>query len=63
MAIKNILKYLKRTEEVFLVYVNGDLMINEYTDANFQTNRDDSNILTMISIHIPRWGSFLEDFQ
>ncbi|KAJ4744212.1 Transposon Ty1-GR1 Gag-Pol polyprotein [Rhynchospora pubera] len=42
-AVKNILKYLKRTKESILVY-GGDqeLVVTGYTDASFQTDRDDS---------------------
>ena len=44
MAIKNILKYLRRTKDIFLIYGNGDsdLHVKGYTDASFQSNRDDS---------------------
>ena len=42
VAIKNILKYLRRTKDVFLIYGDGDLIINGYSDANFQSDRDDS---------------------
>ncbi|XP_074297312.1 secreted RxLR effector protein 161-like [Silene latifolia] len=42
-AAKNILKYLKRTKDMFLV-CGGDeeLVVSGYTDASFQTDRDDS---------------------
>ncbi|KAL8147454.1 hypothetical protein AgCh_004963 [Apium graveolens] len=42
-AVKNIRKYLKRTKDSFLVY-GGDekLVVKGYTDASFQTDRDDS---------------------
>ena len=42
-SIKNILKYLKRTKDMFLVY-GGDkeLIVNGYVDASFNTNPDDS---------------------
>jgi hypothetical protein len=42
-AVKNILKYLRRTKDSILVY-GGDqeLVVNGYTDASFQTDRDDS---------------------
>src|SRR3954468_4334847 len=41
-AVKNILKYLKRTKELFLVY-GGDeeLLAKGYTDASFMTDHDD----------------------
>jgi hypothetical protein len=40
---KNILKYLRRTKDVFLVYGGEEeLIVNGYTDASFQTNTNDS---------------------
>ena len=42
-AVKNILKYLKRTKDMFLFY-GGDkeLVVNGYIDASFDTDPDDS---------------------
>jgi hypothetical protein len=41
--VKNILKYLRRTKDVFLIYEGDEeLVVNGYTDASFQTNMDDS---------------------
>ena len=40
-AVKNILKYLRRTKDLFLVYGEGDLQVNGYTDASFQSDKDD----------------------
>ena len=42
-AVKNILKYLRRTKEMFLIY-GGDeeLVVKGYIDASFDTNLDDS---------------------
>ena len=43
-AVKNILKYLRRTKDMFLVYGGEEeLVVNGYTDANFQTDHDDYN--------------------
>ena len=43
-AVKNILKYLKRTKDMFLVYGgNKELVVNGYVDASFDTDPDDSN--------------------
>jgi hypothetical protein len=39
-AVKNILKYLKRTKEYMLVYKASDLMPMGYTDSDFQSCRD-----------------------
>ena len=41
-AVKNILKYLRRTKDSFLIYGEGNLKIVGYTDASFQTDKDDS---------------------
>ena len=42
-AVKNILKYFRRTKDVFLVYGGEEeLVVTGYTDANFQTDKDDS---------------------
>ena len=42
-AVKNILKYLKRTKDMFLVY-GGDeeLFVKGYVDVSFNTDPDDS---------------------
>ena len=42
-TVKNILKYLKRTKDMFLVY-GGDeeFVVKSYVDASFDTNLDDS---------------------
>ncbi|KAJ9553605.1 LOW QUALITY PROTEIN: hypothetical protein OSB04_017650 [Centaurea solstitialis] len=42
-VVKNILKYLRQTKEMFLVYGGAEeLSVKGYTDASFQTDRDDS---------------------
>ena len=42
-AVKNILKYLKRTKDMFLIY-GGDkeLIVKGYVDASFNTDPNDS---------------------
>ena len=42
-TVKNILKYLKRTKDMFIIY-GGDkeLVVNGYVDASFDTDPDDS---------------------
>ena len=42
VVVKNILKYLRMTKDVFLIYGDGDLIVNGYSDASFQFDRDDS---------------------
>ena len=46
-SVKNILKYLKRTKEMFHVY-GGDqeLVVKGYVDASFETILDDSKSQT-----------------
>ena len=44
MAVKVILKYLRRTKDAFLVYEGKDdaeLVVTGYVDASFQTDPDD----------------------
>ena len=42
VAVKNILKYLRRTKDSFLIYGGQeDLVVIGYTDASFQTDKDD----------------------
>jgi hypothetical protein len=41
-AVKTILKYLKRSKEMFLVYGGEEeLVVKGYADDSFQTDRDD----------------------
>ncbi|WVZ52526.1 hypothetical protein U9M48_003574, partial [Paspalum notatum var. saurae] len=43
IAVMNILKYLRRTKDVFLVFGGEEeLVVKGYTDAGFQTDKDDS---------------------
>ena len=46
-AVKNILKYVKRTKIMFLVY-GGDkeLVVNGYVNASFDTDPDDFKLQT-----------------
>ncbi|KAJ9546683.1 hypothetical protein OSB04_019226 [Centaurea solstitialis] len=43
VAVKNILKYLRRTKEMFLVFggAENEISVTGYSDASFQTDRDD----------------------
>jgi hypothetical protein len=41
--VKNILMYMRRTKDVFLVYGGEEeLVVTGYSDASFQTDKDDS---------------------
>ncbi|KAG8498489.1 hypothetical protein CXB51_004896 [Gossypium anomalum] len=42
-TVKNILKYLRRTKDTFLIYRGEEeLSVKSYTDASFQIDKDDS---------------------
>ena len=40
--MKCILKYLRRTKDLFLVYGEEELKLKEYIDSSFQSDPDDS---------------------
>ncbi|CAA0822147.1 cysteine-rich RLK (RECEPTOR-like protein kinase) 8, partial [Striga hermonthica] len=40
-AVKMILKYLRRTKDIFMVYGNGELKLEGFTDSGFQSDKDD----------------------
>ncbi|VFQ66074.1 unnamed protein product [Cuscuta campestris] len=65
-AVKNILKYLRNTKDAFLVYGGEEeLKVVGYTDASFQTDRDDSKsqagYLFCLNGGTFSWKSFKED--
>ncbi|KAL0448075.1 UNVERIFIED_CONTAM: Retrovirus-related Pol polyprotein from transposon RE2 [Sesamum latifolium] len=41
-AVKSILKYLKKTKDMFLIYGGGELILEGYSDASFQSDDDDA---------------------
>ncbi|KAL0287196.1 UNVERIFIED_CONTAM: Retrovirus-related Pol polyprotein from transposon TNT 1-94 [Sesamum calycinum] len=41
-AVKTILKYLRRTKDVFFVYGGGELILEGFSDASFQSDDDDT---------------------
>ncbi|KAL0445415.1 UNVERIFIED_CONTAM: Retrovirus-related Pol polyprotein from transposon TNT 1-94 [Sesamum latifolium] len=43
-AVKSILKYLKRTKDMFLIHGGGELILEGYSDASFQSDDDDAKI-------------------
>ncbi|GKA40371.1 hypothetical protein Tco_0732964 [Tanacetum coccineum] len=46
-AVKNIIKYLRNTKDMFLVYdVKEELRVSGYCDASWQTDKDDSHSQT-----------------
>ena len=40
-SMKCILKYLRRTKDMLLIFSNGELLIHGYTDSNFISDIDD----------------------
>ena len=40
IAIKHIIKYMKRTKNYILVYSGNDLILLDYTDSDFMSNKD-----------------------
>ena len=41
VSVKNILKFLRMTKDVFLIYGDNNIFVSEYTNASFQFDRDD----------------------
>ncbi|KAL0411233.1 UNVERIFIED_CONTAM: hypothetical protein Slati_3713000 [Sesamum latifolium] len=41
-AVKSILKYLKKTKDMFLIYGGGELILEGNSDASFQSENDDA---------------------
>ena len=44
--MKNILKYLRRTRDDFLIYDGSDLKLKEFIYFNFLSNPDDSKSIS-----------------
>ena len=44
--MKNILKYLRRTRDIFLIYCGSDLKLEGYIDSSFQSNPDDNKSIS-----------------
>ena len=45
-TVKCILKYLRRTKDLFLFYGGSDLKLQGYTDSSFQLDKDDSKSMS-----------------
>ncbi|KAK4390334.1 Retrovirus-related Pol polyprotein from transposon TNT 1-94 [Sesamum angolense] len=41
-TVKTILKYLRRTKDMFFIYDGGELILEGYSDASFQSDDDDA---------------------
>ena len=44
--MKNILKYLRRTRDIFLIYDRSDLKLESCTNLSFQSDLDDSKSIS-----------------
>ncbi|KAL0324686.1 UNVERIFIED_CONTAM: Copia protein [Sesamum calycinum] len=60
-AVKTILKYLKRTKDMFLIYGGGEFILEDYSNASFQSNDDDaksqSNFVFKLYDGVVAWKS------
>ncbi|KAL0391305.1 UNVERIFIED_CONTAM: hypothetical protein Slati_4542100 [Sesamum latifolium] len=41
-TVKTIIKYLKRTKDIILIYGTGELILEDYSDASFRSDDDDA---------------------
>ncbi|KAL0455766.1 UNVERIFIED_CONTAM: Retrovirus-related Pol polyprotein from transposon TNT 1-94 [Sesamum latifolium] len=64
-AVKIILKYLKRTKDMFLIYGGGELILEGYSDASFQSDDDDaksqSDFVFKLNGGVVAWKSSKQD--
>ncbi|KAL0294484.1 UNVERIFIED_CONTAM: Retrovirus-related Pol polyprotein from transposon TNT 1-94 [Sesamum radiatum] len=64
-AVKSILKYLKRTKDMFLIYGGGELILEGYSDASFQSDDDDaksqSGFVFKLNGGVVAWKSTKQD--
>ncbi|KAL0451349.1 UNVERIFIED_CONTAM: Retrovirus-related Pol polyprotein from transposon TNT 1-94 [Sesamum latifolium] len=64
-AVKSILKYLKRTKDMFLIYGGGELILEGYSDASFQSNDNDaksqSDFVFKLNGGLVTWKSSKQD--
>ncbi|KAL0411174.1 UNVERIFIED_CONTAM: Secreted RxLR effector protein [Sesamum latifolium] len=64
-TVKSILKYLKRTKDMFLIYDGGELILEGYSDASFQSDDDDaksqSGFVFKLNGGVVTWKSSKQD--
>ncbi|KAJ9566883.1 hypothetical protein OSB04_002849, partial [Centaurea solstitialis] len=65
VAVKNILKYLRRTKDMFLVFGGSEdeKSVTGYSDASFQTDRDDFRSQSGYLFHPKRRRDLVEEFE
>ena len=61
--MKCILKYLRRTKDLFLVYEGEELKLQGYTDSSFQSNPDDNRSTSEFMFTLNGESSVLKEFQ
>ncbi|KAL0451190.1 UNVERIFIED_CONTAM: Retrovirus-related Pol polyprotein from transposon TNT 1-94 [Sesamum latifolium] len=64
-AVKSILKYLRRTKDMFLIYGGGELIQEGYSDTSFQSDDDDvksqSGFVFKLNGGVVAWKSSKQD--
>ncbi|KAL0420319.1 UNVERIFIED_CONTAM: Secreted RxLR effector protein [Sesamum latifolium] len=64
-TVKSILKYLKMTKDMFLIYGGGELILEGYSDASFQSDDDDaksqSGFVFKLNGGVVAWKSSKQD--
>ncbi|KAL0374051.1 UNVERIFIED_CONTAM: Secreted RxLR effector protein [Sesamum radiatum] len=64
-TVKSILKHLKRANDMFLIYGGGELILEGYTDASFQSDDDDaksqSGFVFKLNGGVVAWKSSKQD--
>ncbi|KAL0401967.1 UNVERIFIED_CONTAM: Retrovirus-related Pol polyprotein from transposon TNT 1-94 [Sesamum latifolium] len=64
-VVKTILKYLKMTKDMFLIYDGGELILEGYGDASFQSDDDDaksqSGFVFKLNGGVVAWKSSKQD--
>ena len=53
IAVKHILKYIRRTRDYMLVYFSGSLETNGYTNSDFQGDIDSENLADPFTKTLP----------
>ena len=65
MAIKIILKYLRKTKDKFIIYGGAQLKVESYCDASFQTDKDVSKshngFVFILNGEVVSWKSSKQD--
>ncbi|KAK4389771.1 Retrovirus-related Pol polyprotein from transposon TNT 1-94 [Sesamum angolense] len=62
-GVKTILKYLRRTKDVFLVYGGGELILEGFRDVSFQSDDDDAKSQFVFKLNggVVAWKSSKQD--